>query len=100
MVGGRQINTRACGISSQVSTAGRLASLVPGSSSEVSVAQLKMSKKLKSKKCIKSNRVEVEYVSSNHHVKVQGSRDGMVSQELLEIKDTSTVSAAEVGSMG
>ena len=64
------------------------------------MVQLKESQKLKSKVCIKSNRVEVENVSSNHHEEVQGSRDGVVSQEMLEstssqqIDDTSTVSVA------
>ena len=45
-------------------------------------------------------RVDVEKVSINHHEEIQGSRDGMVSQEMLEstinqqIDDPSTVSVA------
>ena len=50
----------------------------------MSVAQLKECQKLKSKVCIKSKQVEVENVSINHHEEIQGSRDGMVSQEMLE----------------
>ena len=59
-----------------------------------------MSKKLKSKKYIKSKEVDVEKVSFNHHEEVQGRRDGMVSQDMLEstinqqIDDPSTVSVA------
>ena len=51
-------------------------------------------------KYIKSKEVDVEKVSFNHHEEVQGRRDGMVSQDMLEstinqqIDDPSTVSVA------
>ena len=102
----QQINTRACGLSSQVVIASQSASLVPGSNREVGVAQLKENQMLQSgqtKVCVKSSRVEVADISSlrnNHHEEAKGNRDRGVTQSLLastdsrQGEDSSTVSVA------